>query len=104
MFILTHRPDVQDERFTFLSCDIAEAVRIGLEAAGGKNLEIFGADLGRQCVQRGLIDELHVHLAPVMIGDGVRVFDAPGQPPVRWARIHDGDPLRAVDLRYRLSG
>jgi hypothetical protein len=39
-----------------------------------------------------------------MLGDGVRLFDCPGIEPVRWERIHDGDPAQAggvVDLRYR---
>ncbi|MGH9060142.1 MAG: dihydrofolate reductase family protein [Acidimicrobiales bacterium] len=52
-------------------------------------------------MERGLVDEFHVHLAPVMLGDGVRLFDSPGVEPVRWARIHDGDPSLAVELRYR---
>ncbi|WSM30895.1 hypothetical protein OG776_06415 [Streptomyces sp. NBC_01689] len=42
-----------------------------------------------------------MHLAPVMLGSGVRLFDCPGIEPVRWARIHDGDPAQAVDPRYR---
>jgi dihydrofolate reductase len=53
----------------------------------------------------GLADEFHVHLAPVMLGDGVRLFDCPGIQPVRWERIHHGDPTQftqEVDLRYRL--
>ncbi|MEV4087573.1 dihydrofolate reductase family protein [Nonomuraea fuscirosea] len=58
-------------------------------------------DIARQCVERGLIDEFRVHLAPVMLGAGVRLFNCPGIEPVRWARIHDGDPAQAVDLRYR---
>jgi dihydrofolate reductase len=55
----------------------------------------------RHCVNRGLIDELYVHLAPVMLGDGVRLFECPSIAPARWERINDGDPARVVDLRYR---
>lgn len=71
---------------TFLDCDVAEAVRIGLEAAGGKNLEIFSAAIGRQLLQRGLIDEIDLHIAPVLLGDGIRLYDNPGGAPVpaRW--------------------
>jgi hypothetical protein len=48
VFVLTHHPeDTQPAKgVTFLSCDVAEAVRIGLEAAGGKNLEIFSPTIG----------------------------------------------------------
>jgi dihydrofolate reductase len=107
IFVLTHHPEdaVPDPGVTFLDCDIAEAVETGLAAADGKNLEVFSADIGRQCVLRGLIDEFYVHLAPVMLGDGVRLFDCPDIEPVRWERILDGDPTQLtqeVDLRYRL--
>ncbi len=103
VFVLTHHPEdvVPDPSVTFLDCDLAEAVEIGLEAAEGKDLEIHSQDIARQCLERGLIDEFAVHLAPVMLGSGIRLFDAPGIEPVRWARIHDGDPALAVDLRYR---
>ncbi|MFE3268490.1 dihydrofolate reductase family protein [Streptomyces sp. NPDC059215] len=103
VFVLTHHPEdaVPDAGVTFLDCDVAEAVETGLAAAGGKDLEIHGQDVARQCVERGLVDEFRVHLAPVMLGSGVRLFDCPGIEPVRWARIHDGDPAQAVDLRYR---
>ncbi len=103
VLVLTHHPEdaVPDPGVTFLNCDVAEAVEIGLAAAEGKDLEIHGQDVARQCVERGLIDEFSVHLAPVMLGSGVRLFDCPGIEPVRWARIHDGDPAQSVDLRYR---
>jgi dihydrofolate reductase len=105
VFVLTHHPEdvIPDPGITFLNCDIAEAVEIGLAAASGKHLEIFSADIARQCVERGLIDEFYVHLAPVMLGSGVRLFDCPGISPVRWDRIHEGHPARVVDLRYRPS-
>ncbi|AXB42918.1 deaminase [Amycolatopsis albispora] len=103
IFVLTHHPEdaVPEPGLTFLNCDIAEAVAIGLEAANGKALEIFGADLARQCLERNLIDEFSVHLAPVMLGDGIRLYDVPGGKAVRWHRIHDGDPTEAIDLRFR---
>jgi dihydrofolate reductase len=106
IFVLTHHAHdaVPDPDVTFPDCDIAEAVATALAAAGGKNVEIFGADIARQCVLRGLLDELYLHLAPVMLGDGIRLFECPGITPVRWQLLHDGDTARAgevMDLRYR---
>jgi len=76
-FVLTHDPpDKPDPNVTFLTCDIAEAVATALSAAGGKNLEILGADLASQCLQRGLVDEILVYVLPVLLGDGVR-FSTP---------------------------
>lgn len=71
MFVLIHHPeDAQPgDGATFLSCDVAEAARIGLEAAAGKNLEIFSASIGRQLLERGLIDEINLHIVPVLLGD-----------------------------------
>lgn len=72
VFVLTHRPpDEPEQGATFLSCDLAEAVATARAAAGGKNLEILGADLASQCLQRGLVDEVLVYVLPVLLGDGV---------------------------------
>jgi dihydrofolate reductase len=59
-FILTHHPptDEDDETITFLNCDIAEAVAITADAAGGNDVLVLGADIARQCIERGLIDEI----------------------------------------------
>lgn len=105
VFMLTHHPeDAQPEDgVTFLDCDVREAVEIGLAAAAGKDLELHSQDIARQCVELGIVDEFVVHLMPVMLGSGVRLFDNPGGEPVRWDRVHDGDPALAADLRYRLS-
>lgn len=73
VFVLTHRPpDEPEHGVTFLSCDLGEAVATARAAAGGKNLEILGADLAGQCLQRGLVDEVLVYVLPVLLGDGVR--------------------------------
>src|SRR5262249_52939519 len=53
-FVLTHRPpDPPTPGVTYLSGDIGKAVAAALDAAGGKNLEILGADVAGQCLQRG---------------------------------------------------
>ncbi|GAA2734676.1 dihydrofolate reductase family protein [Streptomyces nogalater] len=72
-FVLTHEPpDEPDPTVTFLTCGIEEAVATARSAAGGKNLEILGADVAAQCLQRGLVDEILVYVLPVLLGDGVR--------------------------------
>jgi dihydrofolate reductase len=105
VFVLTSHPGdaVPAEGVTFLDCDVAEAVRIGLEAAGGKDLEVHSPTIGRQLLERGLLDEIDLHLAPVLLGDGIRLYDRPGGPPVRLERTGAGDPLAAVDVRYRVA-
>ena len=80
LFVLTHRPPdaAADPGITFLSGGLEEAVATAREAAGAKNLEIFGGDVAAQCLDAGLIDEIVVHLAPVLLGDGVRLYGVAG--------------------------
>jgi dihydrofolate reductase len=102
IFVLTHHPEdaAPADGVTFLDCGVAEAVRIGLEAAGGKNLEVFSPTIGRQLLQLGLLDEIDLHVAPILLGDGIRLYDKPGGTPIRLHRAGDGDPLTPVDLRF----
>jgi dihydrofolate reductase len=86
---------------TFLSCEPAEAVRIGLAAAGGKNLEVFSPTIGRQLLELGLIDEIDLHIAPILLGDGIRLYDCPGGDPIRLHRVGDGAATSAVNVCYR---
>jgi dihydrofolate reductase len=102
IFVLTHHPEDARpaEGVTFLSCPVGQAVRIGLEAANGKNLEVFSPTIGKQLLQLGLIDELDIHIAPVLLGDGIRLYDEPGGHLLSLERVDD-EPTRSVDLRYR---
>jgi dihydrofolate reductase len=103
IFVLTHHPEdaTPADGVTFLSCDPAEAVRIALEAAGGKNLEVFSPTIGRQLLQLGLIDEIDLHIAPILLGDGIRLYDSPDGDPIRLDRIGAGETTSAVNVRYR---
>lgn len=77
VFVLTHRPpDEPEPGVTFLSCDLVEAVATARVAAGGKNMEILGADLATQCLRQGLVDEVLVYVLPMLLGDGVRFSTA----------------------------
>jgi dihydrofolate reductase len=71
--VLTHRPP-DDPRggVTFLSCGLEEAIAAAHAAAGGKDVEILGADLASQCLRAGLVDEVLVYVLPLLLGDGVR--------------------------------
>jgi dihydrofolate reductase len=71
-------------------------------AAAGKNLEILGADVAAQCLQRGLVDEILVYVLPVLLGDGVR-FSPPGLPRIELEPI-SATPSRSVTiLRFRVG-
>ena len=103
MFVLTHHPEDArpTDRVTFLNCGVAEAVRIGLEAAGGKNLEVFSPTIGRQLLDLGLIDEIDLHIAPILLGHGIRLYDNPGGGAIRLHRVGSGDSISVVNVRYQ---
>jgi dihydrofolate reductase len=102
MFLLTHRPlDPPNPSVTILSGDIGDAVATALAAAGGKNLEILGADVAAQALRRGLVDEILVYILPVVLGGGIPFSPAGG------VRV-DLDPISSTQsgavtvLRYRV--
>jgi dihydrofolate reductase len=91
----------QAEGITILSCPVDEAVHIALDAAGGKNVEVFSPTIGRQLLELGLIDEIDLHIAPVLLGDGIRLYDRPHGEPIRLDRVGGVDPKAVVNVRYR---
>jgi len=76
VFVLTHRPSDkrEDPRISFVSDGIEEAVATAQTAAGDRDVGIFGASLSQQCLQAGLLVEIVIHLAPVLLGGGVELF------------------------------
>jgi dihydrofolate reductase len=88
VFVLTHhaRETVTKQggtSFTFVTDGIETALEQARAAAGDKDVSIAGgADVIQQYVKAGLIDEFQVHVAPLLLGDGVRLFDRLGVEPV----------------------
>jgi dihydrofolate reductase len=76
-FIVTHRPEEEPEggAFTFVS-GVEEAVERAREAAGDKDVHVMGgADVLRQALEAGLVDEFTIIIAPVVLGGGKRLFE-----------------------------
>ncbi len=84
-FVLTHHSPAEEEdpTITFLSGDIHQAVATALQAAEGKDVLVIGGNVARQCLAAGLVDDIVIHLAPVLLGSGVRLFDISGSDPNR---------------------
>jgi dihydrofolate reductase len=102
-FVLTHRPpDPPAPDVTYLTGDIGEAVATALDAAGGKNLEILGADVARQCLQRGLVDEILVYVLPVLLGDGIRFYSSPGLARIDLEPVSSTRSGAVTILRFRV--
>ena len=82
VFVVSHRPHDVVERaggtsFTFVTEGVEQAVKLAEEAAGERNVAVAGGGtMLRHVLQRGLLDELELHIVPVVLGDGQRLFDA----------------------------
>ena len=105
VLVLTHRLDdaPEDDRVTLLDDDVRAAVAAGLEAAGGRNLEIFGANVARQCLDAALMDEFVVHIAPLLLGDGVLLYGGAGVPRVALQRVAVSEAGQTTSLRFAVG-
>lgn len=103
-FVLTHDPEspASDPDVTFLSGDIATAVATARTAAADKDVVVLGADVARQCLEAGLVDEIFIYLAPVLLGDGVRLFERPASAPVKLEKIDVAETGQTTQLRFRV--
>jgi dihydrofolate reductase len=76
--VLTHKPPadrpVADENFVFVTGGIEEAVAKAQEIAGDREVGVNGGQMARQCLEAGLLDEVHVDLVPVLLGSGTPYF------------------------------
>ncbi|MFL6101644.1 MAG: dihydrofolate reductase family protein [Actinomycetales bacterium] len=100
--VLTHRrPEAPVPHTTFVS-DLHEAVLTATAAAGDKYVSILGADVARQCLEAGFVDEILVGIVPVFLGDGVRLFDVRGGRAVRLERIRLTHSEHSTNLWFRV--
>ncbi len=82
VFVVTNRPRETLVRgggtsFTYVTDGVARAVELARAAAGDKNVAVAGGgSLVRQVLAAGLLDELELHIAPVVLGTGLRLLDA----------------------------
>jgi dihydrofolate reductase len=107
VFVLTHNPPPPEtvpqgpSNLTFVTDGIASAVHKAKVVAGDKHVKLGGASPCKQALAEGLVDEILVHVAPFLLGDGVRLFEhAPGGTNLEIISVRPG-PL-ATHLRYRV--
>jgi dihydrofolate reductase len=104
-FVLRHDPPpdppvVKGVTGRFLDVGVHEAVSIAKDAAGGGDVVVLGANIAGQCLEEGLLDEIIIHVAPVLIGDGVRLFERAGGTRVELHPISSVDEGGTTVLRY----
>lgn len=107
-FVLTHRPTSNvlrkgDTSFTFVT-SIEDALSRARRAAKGRDVGVMGgATTIRQFLEAGLLDELHLHLVPVLLGRGLRLFDNLDSGSIRLSAINARKGKRVVHLSFGIA-
>jgi dihydrofolate reductase len=104
-FVLTHEvpatvPDWMTG--TFVHDGVEDAVARAKAAAGERNVGILGAGIARQCLDAGLLDEIVVQVALVLLGEGVRLLDRPGSGQIKLEKTSVAESGQLTDLRFRV--
>jgi dihydrofolate reductase len=77
VFVVTHSAPPAAGVYTFVTTGIEDALAKAREAAGGKDVTVMGGTaVGNQYLRAGLVDELSIHLVPVLFGDGTRLSES----------------------------
>ena len=106
-FVVTHRPAEPVVKgpttFTFVTDGPESALRQAKAAAGGENVVVMGGGTTmRQFLRAGLVDELRLHVVPLLFGAGVRLFDGEAGDHVRLERVRVEETPNATHLTFRV--
>ena len=108
VFVLTHHardPEAKEggTTYVFVTDGIESAFEQARAAADGRDVQVSGgANVVQQYLAAGMLDELQVHVAPVLLGGGVRLFDRLGPDAPKLERMSVVESPAAVHLRYRV--
>jgi dihydrofolate reductase len=109
VFVLTHHPRETLPKeggtsYVFVTDGIEAALEQARAAAGAKNVAIAGgANVAQQYLRAGHLDEIQIHVAPMLLGGGVRLFDGP-YPDVTLEVMRVIESPAVTHLRYRVVG
>jgi dihydrofolate reductase len=107
VFVLTHHlreplTKADGTTFTFVTDGVGSAVEHARAAAGDRNVSVAGgASVAQQALNAGLLDELEIHLVPVLLGGGTRLLDGL-DPKIKLERVRVVDSPAVTHLRYRV--
>ena len=105
-FIVTHTPPQEwvkeGSPFTFVTDGVESAIRQAKEAAGDKDVVVCTASILQQCLNAGLMDEIHVDVVPLLLGKGVRLFDHLDIKPIELESIRVIEAPGVTHLGFRV--
>ena len=106
VFVVTHSVPQEWAKpgspFTFVTGGVASAIEQAKQVAGDKRVAVASPTIVQQCLQVGLLDEIHIDLVPVLLGAGIRLFDHLGAEPVELERIRVIEAPGVTHLTFRV--
>lgn len=104
--VLTHVPPAHPpqgrSQLVFVSEGIESAVARARTLAGDRDVGIGGASVAQQALRAGLVDELYLHVAPILLGEGVRLFERLGSREIHLRRLSTLEAPHATHFRYQV--
>ena len=105
-FIVTHNPPEEwlkgGSPFTFVTAGVPSALEQAQRVAGDKHVVVGGTTIVQQCLQAGLLDEIHIDLASMLLGDGIRLFDHLQGVTIELERLHVVEGKDVTHLGFRV--
>jgi len=106
VFVVTHKASNDAPEggvYTFVTGGIHNALEQARAAAGGRTVGVMGgASIGQQFIAAGLVDELQIHLVPVLFGSGTRMFEHLGDEHLQLEPLQVVETPAAIHLRFRI--
>ena len=110
IFVLTHHVPVkvakgenENFKFNFITDGIESAIEKAKIAAAEKDVTVIGgADIFQQCLNKGLVDEIQIDIAPVLLGDGLRLFEHINAEAIELENTGVIESAGITHLRYRV--
>lgn len=103
-FIVTHQPpEVTGEiKGSFVTDGVESAIRQAQAAAGDKVVAVASPNIAQQCLKAGLLDEISLHIVPVLLGGGVRLFDLQGAAPIELECTQADNTKKVIHMTFRV--
>lgn len=105
-FVLTHNPReklvMKSGTFTFVDRGVENALHQAREAAGDKNINLMGAEIAQQFLKLGFLDEIHLQIAPVLMGRGRRLFEHLNSTPIELERVKVIESPYVTHIQFRV--
>jgi dihydrofolate reductase len=106
VFVVTHHvpdhPPRGESSYTFVTDGVESAIEQAKAAAGDRYVSVMGASVPQQCLRAGLLDEIQIHLVPVLLGGGVRLFEHFGTDSIQLDTVRVVEAPGVTHLRYRV--